>query len=97
MTRAAKGYCWVCGRPATDSDATGKGICQYHLIRYAPPKARKERIMTDDGRTCTSRAAKRKRRVYCSQFASCRWAGYRVVVPGVPLDKCPRCGKAVVE
>ena len=39
----------------------------------------------------------RRMRVSCSQFASCRWAGYRIVSElGKQPDPCPRCGKAVV-
>ena len=39
----------------------------------------------------------RRMRVSCSQFASCRWSGYRIVsVLGKQLAPCPQCGKDVV-
>ena len=39
----------------------------------------------------------RRIRVSCSQFASCRWSGYRIVsVLGKQPAPCPQCGKDVV-
>lgn len=39
----------------------------------------------------------RKWRVYCSQFASCRWAGYRRAEhrEAACSKPCPRCGREV--
>lgn len=38
-----------------------------------------------------------KRRVYCSQFAQCGWAGYRIVkVVGTQPAPCPKCGREVL-
>lgn len=35
--------------------------------------------------------------VYCSQWASCGWKGYRIVEKlGTQPKPCPKCGKAVV-
>lgn len=41
-----------------------------------------------------SEALRGKVRVYCSQWASCGWKGYR---NPESQGKCPRCGKEVVK
>lgn len=41
---------------------------------------------------------KAKARVYCTQFAQCKWKGYRVSDRlGVQPDPCPRCGNQVTR
>lgn len=40
---------------------------------------------------------RRRWRVYCTQFAFCQWAGYRIADTSelAKTKPCPRCGKAV--
>lgn len=52
-----------------------------------------------DPRNHAAEGERRKVRVYCTQFASCRWAGYRMAeTHGEAREKpCPRCGKEVTS
>lgn len=41
--------------------------------------------------------AKRRWRVYCTQWASCQWAGYRIAATSQEAiaKSCPKCGREV--